>query len=234
MNLTTAKLYLPIISRIHTSKVSKETFFHTQTRLAHFSPRSNIGTRLSIAHFSPDRSTHRRQKDPSDPCVKDRHTFLQASEAFFHFFATRSSQHLHGNTLVYLNNLYQMYPPDIQQPSKESPGELLFIFFEDWVKQTPITSANPLVNLHRNLLGASGGLHNAGLSPPSDRYFSQTSDKSTHTRPSKSVRMSLCCDFLAQTDVNTDLAAPSSPQERPIRLQCSLCFPFAGLSAERL
>ena len=70
-----------------------------------------------------------KPKGPSDPCVKDRHTFLQALEAFFHFFATRSSQHLHGNTLVYLNNLYQMYPLDIQQPSKESPGELLIIFF---------------------------------------------------------------------------------------------------------
>ena len=72
-NLTTAKFHLPIIfrpgsevsqSRIHTSEVSKDTFIHTQTRLVHFSPRSNIGARLSIAHFSPDRSIHSSPRDP--------------------------------------------------------------------------------------------------------------------------------------------------------------------------
>ena len=47
-------------------------------------------------------------------------------------------------------------------------------------------------------------LHRAELSSFSDRYLCQSSDKSCHTYSSKSIRMSLCCHSLAQTDVNTE------------------------------
>ena len=43
-------------------------------------------------------------------------------------------------------------------------------------------------------------LHRAGLSSFSDRYFCQSSDKFSHIRSSKSIRMSL----FAQTDVQTE------------------------------
>ena len=105
-NLTTAKLHFPIISRpssevsqsrLQTSQVSNETFIHTETRLTHFRPRSRSRIPLLSRLLNSQ-----KPRDPSDPCVKDRHTFLQALETFFHFFATRARQHLQGNSLVYL------------------------------------------------------------------------------------------------------------------------------------
>ena len=86
-NLTTTKLHLLISSRpdlevshskLHTSRVSKEFFIHTPFGPVHFRSRSHSRTRLSNTHLSPDRTTHTSFRDNSDPCVKDRHTFLQA------------------------------------------------------------------------------------------------------------------------------------------------------------
>ena len=131
-NLTTAKLHLPIISRpgsevsqsrIHTSKVSKETFFHTQTRLVHFSPRSNCRARLSIAHFSPDRSTHRSPRDPSRSlCQGSSHvppSLGSLLPCLCHTIPPAFARELFGLPEV-LNTLLQMYPPDIQHTPKET------------------------------------------------------------------------------------------------------------------
>ena len=169
---------------------------------------------FSVAYLSPDRSTHRGPRDLSDPFVKGRHTFHQAfpdicaaprssQKAFFLFFTTLFRHHLSGISLVYpkfstRDILLQMYPPDIQHTSKDiSEHKRAPIFL--------ISVAHLFGSFTLIVLGeASGGLHKAGLSPPSDRYFCPSSDKSSHIRPSMSFRMSLYCHSLAQAGVSTE------------------------------
>ena len=56
---------------------------------------------------------------------------------------------------------------------------------------------------NRSPLWTQWRFHRAGPPSFSDAYFCHSSNESFHTSSSNSVRMSLCCHYLAQTDVST-------------------------------
>ena len=240
-NLTTAKLCLPIISRpgsevsqsrIHTSIVPKETF-HTQTQTGALQSSIQLSN-TAFNHFPPDRSAHRSPRDPSDPCVKDRHTFLQALEAFFHVFATRSRQHLHGNSLVHLKfstPWFRCILPTSSTLRKRLPStrELSIFFFEKLTWQRLISVSHLFVLFARIPLGwqwrMSQGRTYSSLPYvllPSLPINLPTSGRQCHSQCPCTATPSL-----KQTSAKKHLVAPSSSHGRTTRQQSSL-------SAERL
>ena len=128
----------------------------------------------------------------------------------FHSSATRSRQHMHGNSMGSL----KIPTTDIVQASstlrkklQSTPRSLL--------DRSPSHTSSDY--LHGYNLEACGGFHKAGLSPPSDTCFCQSSDKSSRTELSVSFKMSLYCHSFTQTDISTETPCSTfiSPKGEP-------------------
>ena len=150
------------------------------------------------------------QGTPQSPCVKDRHTFLQALEAFFHVFATRSRQHLHGNSLVYLKfstPWFRCILPTSSTLRKRLPStrELSIFFFENWTRQRLISVSHLFVLFARIPLGgAVADVTRQDLLLPPTRTFPSLPINLPTSRSSMSFTMSLYCHSLTQTDISKE------------------------------